>query len=130
MLNTDWLKEFSDIENQEDELEAKLKVLKDRKKMLIDPILDNMIDEGIDNIRINGRTIYIKSEIWAKVLDKEKALDVLKEAGMDEYIRTGYNHQSLSAYVREQIKNGEELPEAFKGVIGANETQKVVSRKS
>ena len=128
-MDTEILKEFVELDKEKSDLEARLDVVKQRKADISISILDSMIDAGIDQIKMHGRTIFIHSQTWAKIEStKEEVINALKEANLSEYVVTGYNSQSLSAYVRNQIESGEPLPEALKGHISADKKTSVRSK--
>jgi len=133
-LNVELLKEFAKIDTEISDMELKLKMLKKRKAE-IDPVLqEQFASAGIQNINVDGRTVYISTKIWAKKEDGVTDADVveaLKQAGLgDSYVAEKFNHQSLSALIREWVNNDEPFPEEFKGIIGYVENVQVTSRKA
>lgn len=105
--------------------------------------MQKMSEKGVDNIKVNGRTIYFHSQYWAGYKNrKEDAVQALKEAGLDDYIKETYNTHSLSAYFRERIQEIEEeegetvmepeeiLPEDLQNEIKITERIQLRSRKS
>jgi len=133
-LNVKLLKEFAKIDTEISDMELKLKMLKKRKAE-IDPVLqEQFASAGIQNINVDGRTVYISTKIWAKKEDGVTDADVveaLKQAGLgDSYVAEKFNHQSLSALIREWVNNDEPFPEVFKGIIGYVENVQVTSRKA
>lgn len=133
-LDIKLLREFVSIDSKISELDTELKILKKRKAE-IDPVLqEQFASAGIQNINIDGRTVYVSNQIWAKKEDGATDADVvaaLKAAGFGEmYVSEKFSHQSLSALIREWVNNDEDLPEEFKGIIGYTEKTQVASRKS
>ena len=122
-MNLDRLKRFVELKNKVKEFEAVTDTLKDELKTLEAAIIEDFATTGIDKITINGQTIFIQKQIWAKVEDKQKAIDMLKASEYyNHYIYETYNTQQISAVIREYIKNGDEIPPEFKDVIGYSET--------
>ena len=122
-MNLDRLKRFVELKNKVKEFEAVTDTLKDELKTLEAAIVEDFATAGIDKITINGQTIFIQKQIWAKVEDKQKAIDMLKASEYyNHYVYETYNTQQISAVIREYIKNGDEIPPEFKDVIGYSET--------
>ena len=122
-MNMDRLKRFVELKNKLKDFEAITDTLKDEVKVLEAAIVEDFATAGIDKITINGQTIFIQKQIWAKVEDKQKAIDMLKASEYyNHYIYETYNVQQISAVIREYIKNGDEIPPEFKDVIGYSET--------
>jgi len=112
------LRQYKEKREEKTKLNEQLKFIEGEIKLLEDMIINSFANEGVNSIKIDGKTITTSSQIWAKIAEgqKEKAKEVLKELGLDSIITL--NYQSLSAYIREIIKSGEELPEQFRDVIG------------
>ena len=125
------LKRFAKLEKARAALSAAM----DRIDAKLDPtreaVTDALIDAGVDRMTVEGRTIFIKHDIWAKLLKgRKEAIEALKKAELEEYVAENFNMNSLSAYVREKIKNGEPLPKSFDGIIDASHVYKARSVKS
>ena len=109
-----------------------MKEVKERIKE-VEPIkevvLDEMTQNEVSNIRIDGRTIYVQSQIWGrKKAPNETIVKALRDAGLQDFVSEGFNMVSISAFIREKVKNGEKLPPQFEGVLEANEVFSVRSR--
>lgn len=61
---------------------------------------------GINNFNVDGRTVYLHREWWAKAKDPENVaatVAALKACDYtDPFVKEGFNTQSLSAYFRER----------------------------
>ena len=125
------LQQFAELENEKEILQEKLKKI-NKKIADIQPLTQEaLIENDIDRITIAGRTVFTRSILVAKVLDKKKAVDALKDAGMGDLITTGFNTNSLSAHLRELKKDGDiPLPESFTGIIDVETIVKTQSRKA
>lgn len=98
----------------------------------IQPLLETMmIDLEMSKVSFNnGITSKMQTTTWAKVHDKDKAVELLKEDGLSHLVLgERVNYQSLSAHLRQLEQNGEEIPESWKGIIEANPTTKIVPKK-
>jgi hypothetical protein len=128
MLDMDVLKEFVDVDKRLSELKADVKKLQARKTELDPYVINILIDNQIDRITVNGRTIYSKTRIALKLPKTNiEAIEALKASGFGDYVSEGYNTQSLSALLGEMVRNNEPLPEEFDGCI---EYHKVVTANS
>lgn len=77
---------------------------------------------GVDQMKTGGRTIYIAHQYWAGAAqDVSNALvaEELQRLGMQEHV--SFNHQSLSAYVRELAREHPELVNARNEIIATPE---------
>ncbi len=129
-MNTERIKRFVELENEKAALQTKLKAIADEQEKLSNAILEDFVTDEIDSIKLNGRTVFIKETIFAKISSKEEAIKALREAGLDDFITEGYNTNTISAYVREKEKQGEPLPEAFSNAIQVGRRTIVASIRS
>lgn len=130
-MNTERLQKFIALEKRKIELNTELKKIAEDQARIGEGIMEDFITVGIDNIKMNGRTVYIKKDIYAQIKGgKSAAIDVLKKAGMNDLVTEGYNTSTVNAFVRECIKGDEALPEEFGNVITAGERTKIASVKS
>lgn len=116
-LNTEGLREWAKLANKKIQLKADLAKIIERMTEIGPALIDNLASEGIPRLTIEGRTVFPKEIIYAKITNKEDAIRVLRDAGLNDFISEGYNTNSISAYVREIDRNEEELPEAFGDTI-------------
>jgi len=68
-------------------------------------ILEQFEKAGIQNMKVGDWKPYVHSQIWASV-DKSnpRAMEILKANGLADLVSETVNSQSLSAYVREQVR--------------------------
>jgi hypothetical protein len=93
-------------------------------------ILEDMSVSGMESTKVNGRTIYIQRQIWAKYSSAEEAVEALKEAGLGDLVKEKFNANQLAALLREMDAQGEEPPAQFAGVIEPNEVFHIRTRKA
>lgn len=105
------LARFAELAEIEDDLDDQLKAVRKEKAALEAELIEEFLDTGIQRVNVNGRTIYLRKQIWASVRDgnKRRACDVLRAEGLDELIEESFNTGTLSAYVREQIERADEI---------------------
>lgn len=139
------LKEFSELTERNKQIEDELKANKARMLELEPVILEQMADVGMNNARINGRTYYIKRDLFAGPADGYDKVSValaLKASGLDDYVTETYNSNSLAAYVRsckQEAEGGDTLtteqirsllPKPLRAVLRVGENFRLGSRKS
>ena len=71
-----------------------------------------MDEEGVDNITVTGvGRVSLTSDIYLRVVDKEKSFDWLEENGHADMIVSNVNSSSLKALLRRMLRDGVELPQ-------------------
>lgn len=139
MLNTKLAKKYARHALAKKKLEEKAKEIGNKLDHWSQPLIDHMQDEGLDKLSLHGGiTLSLKEMIWAKIvaktetgeIDKHRAVQALREAGLEEYItEEGYNSHSLSAYLRELVRGQEPLPKEFRNVIVKNPKTNIIVKK-
>lgn len=124
------LEDFADLEILKVEQDSQLKRTKEKLENMQGELLDFFTDSPVEQIKVKGRTIYLKRSLYAKIHSKELAIKALKAEGLDALISEGFNTNTLSSYLRELEHEGEEIPDSFKDAIEAIEIFKVQSTKS
>lgn len=131
-LDIEKLKQFVRLSEQKSELEGALEVVKKNLAELEPEILEGFEELGAQNMNIDGRTVYIHSQIWAGSVDgnTQALVDSLKANGHGDLVKEQYNSNTLSAWVRELLKNGEEIPAPIQPHINITEKFSVRTRKA
>jgi hypothetical protein len=125
------VKEYAKLESKRQKLGADLDAIKARQEELREAVLEYFSRQGIDKLSLEGRTLYVREELWAGREDgvsNEEAASALEAAGLGDYAGIRINTQKLSAYVRELARNEEEIPAPLKGVIKVSQVYKIGSR--
>lgn len=114
---------LEEIKKREDQLnEAK----ENHRKLVEEFIPDLMAELGISELKMeNGSTLGVSQQYFAKIpKDREtEAFDWLKDNGFGSLIKTkvvestGVHHQTLKAFVKEQMEAGNEIPQETFGVF-------------
>lgn len=128
---TKLMKRFNTLYFMKKEFEAKAKWCLEEMEKLQPQLESMMIDLEMSKLSFNnGVTSSLRTTIWAKVHDQQKAVKLLKDAGLNHLVLgERVNYQSLSAHLRACEENHEELPEEWKGIIEPNPTTKIVPKK-
>ncbi len=86
------------------------------------------------SMNIQGLTLYIGSQLWAKKANDNITTDdmirALHTAHLDEYAVNRVDVQGLSAYFRRAEELEEPVPECFKGVIEVDRKYEIKSRSA
>lgn len=123
---------LDELETQKTVIEEQIKELKRQMRPYEEQLLLFFSEHGVNNIKLHGKTLYIHRQLWARPLDGdyERACKVLRDIGLDEYVKETVNVNSISAYVREQDDMGIELPERFMDGFRVDEVYQVRSKSS
>jgi len=126
-------KAYAKLLNEIEKAETDLKKLKKRKDESEEGVL-KYLETHADKLTVEGRTLSIRMETWAKKKDNEATGDhlvrVLHAAGFSEYAPERVNWTSLSAFFRELAKEGESLPPELADDFLISSTPKVAQRKA
>lgn len=118
-------KQFVGHSRRKTELEAELSDVK-KKMGELEPVLLTAIEEEKfpESSRVDGMTVFLRRQVWASAKDGdyEAACEALRAAGLEEYVNTRFNVQSVSAYVRDLER--EEIPLDPRLVAALNITEK------
>ncbi|MBI9082683.1 MAG: hypothetical protein JEZ11_03740 [Desulfobacterales bacterium] len=131
MLNTDMIKDFIEKFEAKREHDLASKKLGMAIEKLEEAILENLATEGIASIKVNGRTVFVKTRHFAKILveDRSVAAQAIKDAGLP-FVAENFNANTLSAYIRECAEEGKPLPAEFEGIIKADSKQSLGATKA
>lgn len=103
-------------------VEAEMDALNEELKHYERPIEDLLLQRQIQRCTVNtgghAVTVYQKRQIWATVREgftKEQAVAALKaDKQTESFVKEQFNSQSVSAFVREELSSGRELPVMFR----------------
>jgi hypothetical protein len=135
------LARFVDLDTKIKEMDAELKELKRERETLEDPLVEGLIEAGIQNMNVNGKTVYIRTQLWASAKDivddsgevvaKDwtSALEAVRSTGHGDLVETRINSQRLSALVRELDETEDGIPEILRDNLNISEQIKLVVRR-
>tara|TARA_R110002167_G_scaffold361610_1_gene580101 strand:+ start:1372 stop:1767 length:396 start_codon:yes stop_codon:yes gene_type:complete len=127
---TEMLACFAILSTKKKDLKNELKVVEEEMSAYQEGLLTHFEKNGIQSIKQNGMTIYLKKQLWAgkeEGVTGAEAVEALKEAGLEDYI--GPSTQGLSAYLRELDANGEGIPQVLQGKIKLTERFTISTRR-
>lgn len=130
-LDTDKLRRYVDLSKSKREHKKQLKKINKELNDLEGELLDQFEEVGMQNVHVDGMTVYIHRQLWAKAQngDYEKACAALRAVGLDEYVNQRFNTNSISAWVREQEELGHEIPEELQEALDISEVFSLRTRK-
>jgi len=114
---------------QKRDLEAQLRIVEQGLASATAKALEFFRQEGTQSVTVEGYTVFLKRELWAKIIDPALAMAALDKVGWGEYVAPKTSSQSLSARLRELDKDGVPLPSEFEGAIAVSEVYKINARK-
>lgn len=122
------LEELVNIDRTRKELKSDLDKLNSERAIIEAKILDTWEQTGTSQQKVDGSTIYLHGQKWAKPKDGDRAavVKVLELLGMHDFVN--FNTQSLSGYCREQEKQDSPLPPELEAVLEFSEDWKVKVR--
>jgi len=124
------LKEFIACANRKKQAAADEEDAKKRMKELEPDVLAYLLDNGIQNINVDGHCVYISADIRASFQGTPEALQIARANGLDDAIITTINPQRASAICREFINENEERPAWLDDVFSVFEGFSAKVRKS
>lgn len=119
-MDTADLKTYARLRRQQEASDAEAKAIKEQADALEAKLIEAFAEEGIQNVKVDGQTIYLRRDLFAQKRPGTEASDLegaLVKAGLDHFIKASVNMQSLSAYLRDLDKTETELPDELAVVI-------------
>jgi hypothetical protein len=106
------LKEFVCLENRKRDLDAELKATKQKLDDLEHALVPQFIDDGVQRMTVDNRTISLAQDIYASPLnERADVVAALKASELGQYVAENYNTNSLTAFVREVARDVAALAE-------------------
>ncbi len=103
--------ELNAVDEESDDLEAKLKALKQRRSELEEKLVLAMDDAGVPRLTIMGTTFFRRNDQYPKVKDQEGLFQFLQAEGRSDLIKPNVNAQSLRSFMLERSRENLEVPE-------------------
>jgi hypothetical protein len=138
--------QFAALTRTKRDLERQLDQVKDQLDALAYQLRDYLGEGGYDRVRIDGFTIYVRRQLFARKFDWASTGEVcraLKENDLGQFVKEQYNSQTLSKYIRELeelheedlrtgkiLSVGELLPKSLVRVLNIEPSFQVVALES
>ncbi len=131
-LNMTQVQEYAALVARKRELEAELRAIQDRLNEMEPGLVEQLIEAGVQHVRVGGQTVYLQQEIWASPADGDydALCDALERAGLGDMVVRRVHHHTLTAWVRELRKAEEEIPEEVRPYLKISETYRLRVRKA
>lgn len=110
-----------EIDAEIEEAEALVASIKARRQVVEEQLLEQFAETGTSSVRVNGRTVSMRRDLYSKILDADRLNDALREAGFGDLVEEKVNSMRLAALVREIDRGDIEQPEALVGVVDKSE---------
>ena len=141
------LQAFVSLSNEKRDLEARLKRTVASLDDLESTLLSEMGNLGMSNARMDGLTVYIHRQLWARaaqheettpdgnvvlVSDPIETCNALVEAGLGDFVHPAFNTNTVSAWVRElprDLDGQPILPPELQGRITVREDFSLRTRR-
>lgn len=118
--------EFNDLLQEIKAVEAQLETLKSRKRSMSDALVQRFSDEGVEKLGFDTedgpRSASLYKVMYARMregVDTEEALKALRKNGLGDLIKESWNASTLSAWFREQDREGKSVPPGLDAVFSA-----------
>lgn len=119
MNQSDDIRDLLALRAKKEQHEEELRVINMQIDEITERVLDRWVDQGVDSVRVDGKTVSLRRQIYARVLDREQIAEALREAGVGHLLTPNTN--TLSAWLREREGNNEPLPPCLEGIVGTYE---------
>lgn len=119
-----------ELDERRHELEGQLDQIKYERKVLEERLMEQWAEAGVQHVRQNGMTVYLRRDVWAGIDAEYKTSAPYAFMRADLGHMLSVNSQTLSAYVRELERKGEEAPEDIRQLIRTTEQFSIRTRRS
>lgn len=126
----DALKKILNLDDEKKRLDARIKEIRAERAVLEETLMNEFAENGINQMKVDGKTVYLTRELWASPKDKDQSFNYLKLIGLGDYVAETVNSNSISAFVREMEKSQEPLPDGFEDHFRVSEVFKIKTRRS
>ena len=132
-MDMDLAKKFGSLVSRKRDIEDELRAVKSEIASLDKLLLEEMRNNQMERLHIADCTLYIHKMLIAKPKEGRGRADVVEKlrlCGLGDLVSENYNSNTLSAWVREQLANGEQLPELLSSVVDTTELVSVRGRRA
>lgn len=123
---------LAELKERKKQLDAELKDLNQKIAETEEELSARMIEEEIQNFNHAGKTFYIQTKLYASPVAERKheLFAWLKANGFGDMVTESVNHNTLCAFIREQLEENNELPEDLAELVHVYEKTSVGMRKA
>ena len=129
----DYVRTYAQLATRRADLDDEIAAVKARMEEIHPAVLEHFQVSGTQRTTVDGRTLYLKRDLYvgrANGITQERACEALREAGLGDFVAERYNANTVSAYMRELDRQGDQLPAVLEGILVVNETFRILVRKA
>lgn len=120
------VRRYKELREAQAASDAEAKAIKEEADKLEAELVEAFSEAGVQNLNVDGKTVYLHRSVYARRCDGITADDVkaaLRAAGAGDLVTETVNANTLSAYVREFTEDDDApgLPAPLQGVLEPGE---------
>lgn len=119
-----------ELDERKRALEEEIDRIKFERRTLEERVMEQWAEAGVQHVRQQGMTVYLRRDVWAGIHEEFKTAAPYAFMRADLGHMLSVNSQTLSAYVRELERKGEEAPEEIARLIRTTEQFSIRSRRA
>ena len=123
--------EFIRLECARRNLDEEIDKIKKEQAELQQQILDDWADQGIQSIKTDKGTLHIRCDFVCNKrteVSRDEMCKLLEANGLGELVAPNYNAAGLKSWVKEQLEQTGELPEALTTALKTDTIPRLVLR--
>ena len=132
-MDIDRLREYVRLKRRQKELDAELKALGQEIDQMQETLLETFAQDGVTSMTVDGSTVYLHRQLWAGAAEgitRDQMCEGLRETGLGHFVHEAFNTQTLSSWVRDLEREGEELPPDLEGLMALREVYQLRVRRT
>lgn len=105
-MNAERLRNYISLSDEIKEMEATVKDLKEQKDKAQEILLDEFGADGVQNLKIDGRTMYVNRSLKPSVSPggQPALCAAFKSLGLGDMVKESVNFQTLGGWMRNDIE--------------------------
>lgn len=120
------LRKFVSMHGEKAELKKQLSLIEGQLKDMEEEVTNYMIENGLDHVALDGKTIYVSSRRTAKALNMPALVTAFEELGLSSMVSV--NSRSLLGFVNDMLNNDIPIPAEVASNIEVGEMHSVSVR--
>lgn len=112
-LDTPAFTAFAELVYEKRRLEAELREINLKIKKMEQPLVNDMVAASVRSISVGDSTVFLVDSVRAKMkpdVERSLAIEAMEAAGLEDLLRYDFNLNTVSAWARELLEDGRELP--------------------
>lgn len=128
-MDMDLARDFVRANQEAKEHEKIAKTYRAERELLGEMLLEQMAQDGVSKVTVDGATIYIHTQLWANAAIEEgsglrnfgQACEALIECGFPELVETKFSTQRVSSLIRELDETEGGIPDRLRETLDITE---------